>query len=50
LLAQKMFNNPIDQMFSYDYRVTGPWVDPVVERLHGFSMPTSPFGAEAAPK
>ena len=50
LLAQKMFNNPIDQMFSYDYRVTGPWVDPVVERLHGFSMPTSPFGPEAAAK
>jgi len=50
LLAQKMFNNPIDQMFSYDYRVTGPWVDPVVERLHGFSAPTSPFGSEAAAK
>ena len=50
LLAQKMFNNPIDQMFSYDYRVTGPWVDPVVERLHGFSAPTSPFGPEASTK
>jgi uncharacterized protein YhdP len=50
LLAQKMFNNPIDQMFSYDYRVTGPWVDPVVERVHGLSMPTSPFGPEALAK
>jgi len=50
LLAQKLFNNPIDQMFSYDYRVTGPWVDPVVERVHGFSAPASPFGAEAVAK
>ena len=23
LLAQKLLNNPLDQMFSYDYRVTG---------------------------
>jgi len=35
LIAQKMLNNPIDQMFSYDYRVTGSWVDPVVERVSG---------------
>ncbi len=32
LLAQKLFNNPIDQMFSYEYRVTGSWSDPQVER------------------
>ncbi len=50
LLAQKMFNNPFDQMFSYDYLVTGPWVDPVVERLHGFTPPASPFGPEASTK
>ncbi|MEO8346408.1 MAG: YhdP family protein [Betaproteobacteria bacterium] len=35
LLAQKLFNNPLDQMFSYEYRVTGPWADPVVERVNG---------------
>lgn len=35
LLAQKLMNNPIDQLFSYDYRVTGSWVDPVVERVNG---------------
>ena len=34
-LAQKLFNNPLDQMFSYEYRVTGAWADPVVERIGG---------------
>ncbi len=33
LLAQKMLDNPIEQMFSYDYRVTGGWSDPQVERV-----------------
>jgi len=28
LLAQKSFNNPIDQIFSYDYRVTDPGSTP----------------------
>ena len=28
-------NDPLDQMFSYDYRVTGSWNDPVVARLSG---------------
>ncbi len=32
-LAQQMFDNPIEKMFSYDYRVTGAWSDPVVQRL-----------------
>jgi uncharacterized protein (TIGR02099 family) len=32
LLAQKMFNNPFDQLFSYEYSVTGNWDDPVVTR------------------
>ena len=52
LLAQKMFNNPIDQLFSYDYRVTGPWADPVVERVGGFGAApaASPFGREAVAK
>jgi hypothetical protein len=33
LLAQKLLNNPLDQIFSYDYRVTGSWSDPHVERV-----------------
>jgi uncharacterized protein (TIGR02099 family) len=32
LLAQKLLNNPLDQLFSYDYKVTGSWSDPQVER------------------
>ena len=30
LLAQKVLKDPIEQMFSYDYRITGSWSDPVV--------------------
>ena len=32
LIAQKMLDNPIDQMFSFEYLVTGSWSDPHVER------------------
>ena len=42
LLAQKLFNNPLDQMFSYDYRVTGSWSDPQVERVSGRWCPRTP--------
>ena len=42
LLAQKMFNNPIDQLFSYEYRVSGPWAEPVVEKVRGLAPATSP--------
>ena len=53
LLAQKFLNNPIDQMFSYEYRVTGSWVDPVVERVGGFggaATASSAFENEAGRK
>jgi uncharacterized protein YhdP len=33
LLAQKMMQDPIEQMFSYEYAVRGSWSDPVVERV-----------------
>jgi uncharacterized protein YhdP len=33
LLAQKMMKDPIEQIFSYEYRVSGSWTDPVVERV-----------------
>jgi uncharacterized protein (TIGR02099 family) len=33
LLAQKMLNNPFDQLFSYEYAVSGAWDDPVVTRV-----------------
>ncbi|MCC7325822.1 MAG: TIGR02099 family protein [Burkholderiales bacterium] len=43
LLAQKLLDDPLGQMFSYDYRVTGPWADPLVERVG-----TRPEGSSAA--
>jgi uncharacterized protein YhdP len=58
LLAQKILNNPIDQMFSYEYRVSGSWSDPQVERAGNRLLSTQgpPVGAtgtkpvEAAPQ
>ncbi len=32
LLAQKVLRDPIEQMFSYEYAVTGSWSDPIVAR------------------
>jgi uncharacterized protein (TIGR02099 family) len=32
LLAQKVLQDPIEQIFSYEYVVSGSWTDPVVER------------------
>lgn len=32
LLAQKVLQDPIEQIFSYEYLVTGTWSDPVVDR------------------
>ena len=33
LLAQKIMQDPIEQIFSYEYAVHGSWSDPVVERV-----------------
>lgn len=33
LLAQKVLKDPIEQMFAYEYQVTGKWSDPQVERV-----------------
>ena len=41
LLAQKIFDNPLDQLFSYEYTVSGGWDDPVVARV-GAAAPTVP--------
>jgi uncharacterized protein (TIGR02099 family) len=52
LIAQKMLNNPIDQLFSYDYLITGAWADPVVVRVGGLAAAASsqPSGREAGAK
>ncbi len=44
LLAQKLLDNPLGQIFSYDYRVTGSWSDPHVERVTA----RAPLGSTAA--
>ncbi len=33
LLAQKVMQDPIEQLFSYEYAVRGSWSEPVVERV-----------------
>ncbi len=33
LLAHKVLQNPLNQMFSFDYSVTGTWDDPKVDKL-----------------
>ena len=32
-VAHKILQNPLNQMFSFDYLVTGTWEDPKVEKL-----------------
>ncbi len=45
LLAQKVLQDPIEHMFSYEYRVTGSWSDPIVVRTGANAAAT---GANAA--
>ena len=33
LLAQKIMQDPIEHLFSYEYAVTGSWSEPLVERM-----------------
>ena len=33
LIAQRLFKDPLGQMFSYEYQVTGSWEDPKVVRV-----------------
>ena len=32
-LAQKVLGYPIEKLFSYDYKITGNWIEPVVEKV-----------------
>jgi uncharacterized protein (TIGR02099 family) len=52
LLAQKAMQDPIEQMFSYGYAVTGSWSDPVVEREGRFPAPAAASASkpETAPQ
>ena len=31
-VAQKLLQDPVEKIFSYDYLVSGPWADPKVEK------------------
>jgi uncharacterized protein YhdP len=46
LIAQKVMQDPIEQMFSYEYSVRGSWAEPVVERMARRSLP--PAGEASA--
>ena len=48
-VAQKTFGSPVDRLFSYDYKVTGSWVDPVVEKVGSSSEPVPKGGGNQNP-
>jgi uncharacterized protein YhdP len=48
-LAQKVMKDPLEQMFAYDYRISGSWSDPVVERVGTRAPPAAPGAPAAAP-
>jgi len=35
MIAQRIFKDPLGQIFSYEYSVTGSWSEPKVERIRG---------------
>ncbi|MBA3998709.1 MAG: TIGR02099 family protein [Candidatus Accumulibacter sp.] len=41
LLAHKILQNPLNQMFGFDYLVTGTWDDPKVEKLSRSEVPAA---------
>jgi uncharacterized protein (TIGR02099 family) len=49
LLAHKILQNPLNQMFGFDYIVTGSWDDPKVEKLsRGLPVDSAPRLPEAS--
>ena len=48
-VANKLFGRPLDQMFAFEYAVTGAWTDPKVEKVGGGAPKTKePVGKDAA--
>ncbi|MGA8006972.1 MAG: AsmA-like C-terminal region-containing protein, partial [Burkholderiales bacterium] len=43
-IAQRILKNPLGQIFSYDYKITGTWTDPKVEKLRPPAPTDSTFG------
>ena len=48
LIAQRLFKDPLGQMFAYEYQVTGSWVDPKVIRLRAPEVAAPETGAGGA--
>jgi uncharacterized protein (TIGR02099 family) len=44
LFAQRALKNPLGQIFSYRYAITGTWADPQVKRLNVTPAGEQPFG------
>ncbi len=42
LLAQKLLQNPLGQMFAFEYGISGSWSDPKVEKLTQMPAPPKP--------
>lgn len=47
--AQKVLKDPLDQVFAYEYAVTGPWSDPQVEKLTRQTPERTPERTPGAP-
>ena len=52
LIAQRLFKDPLGQMFAYEYQVTGSWEDPKVLRVRApeVAIPGAGAAASAAPE
>jgi len=49
LIAQRLFKDPLGQMFSFEYQVSGSWEDPKVVRVRAPELPGA-GGTAAAPE
>ena len=53
MIAQRMFKNPLGQIFAFDYALTGTWTDPKVAKVSGASSQPEgppPSGPQAPPR
>jgi uncharacterized protein (TIGR02099 family) len=48
-VMNKMFGNPLDKAFAFDYAVTGSWADPKVEKVSAQGPATDIKAGSAAP-
>jgi len=45
-LVQKLLRDPINELASFEYRITGTWADPLVTKVEG---PEAPAAKPAPP-